>query len=124
MLPPSLEVSLWVAVLLFPLIQVTISIIAWRDIDIFISFGADFGPIINAVSFLVIWYPIIHSIVFLCSDPSGWNITASIFIIFAAFFSTITLLKVQHTIVTQALKKAASSITNCDLKKPRKKQKS
>ena len=110
MIPPSLEIAFWVALLTFPLIQIVLSLLARADLDTLIRYLTTWGVCFNLVSIIPFIFAVIYSIVFLVSTPSTWNTTTAVVIGIASILALITLFQLQSY--------SANIAINNSLKKP------
>jgi len=116
-IPPSLEIAFWVALLTFPLIQIVLSVLARADVDILIAYLTTWGPCFNVVSLVPFLFAVIQAIVFLVSTPSGWNTTTAVAIGIVSILAIVALMQLQSFSAKVAL---TNSIKNAS-PRPRRK---
>jgi hypothetical protein len=106
-LPASLEIAFWVALLTFPLIQIAIAMLIQirLDADDLIRYLTTCGVSINLASFVPLLFAVVYAIVFLVSVPSGWNMAAAIVVGIVSILAIISLLQLQSFAAKAALGK-------------------
>jgi hypothetical protein len=103
---PSLEIAFWVALLTFPLIQIVLVILVQQDPDVLIRYLTKYGTATNLASFVPFLFVVIYAIVFLVSNPSGWNMVTAIIVGIVGILSMISLLQLQSFAADVALQKS------------------
>lgn len=102
----SLEVAFWVALLTFPLMQIALLLLAQASPDVIIRYLTTYGVGINLASFVPFLFAVVHAIVFLVSDPSGWNVATATVVGIVSVLVVISLLYLQSFAAEIALKKS------------------
>jgi hypothetical protein len=104
-LPASLEVAFWFALLTFPLAQFAILLLAQIDPNVIIRYLTMHGIWINLASFVPFLFAVVHAIVFLVSDPPGWNIATATIAGIVSVLVIILLPQLQSVLAISALGK-------------------
>ena len=104
LMPPSLEITFWVTIIVFALVQIAFAVALRRNAEHVIRVGAFFNRgDLNVMSFIVFWYAIVQSMFFLCRDGANWTIPTAIVIFFAAVIVTLTLFRLHERLVVEAM---------------------
>lgn len=107
-MPASVEISFWVAILVFPLLQVIFSVFMVFNADTAIDFVS--GPI--RLLYLIIYLPLVfsmtHAIVFLLSGkPDNWSVALATVSIVVVVIVVVALYYLQCRLLDAALIRGA-----------------
>jgi len=103
----SLEIAFWVALLTFPLMQIAVLLIAQADPDTMIRYLTTSGLLINMGSFAAFVYAVVHAIVFLASESSGWGLATSVIAGVSGLVTVVALIQLHSLAANIALAKGA-----------------